>query len=170
LLVSAFVERSSYKCLFANRPILTYGRQGTSKLGVKPEHHAILYTATNNTHKPPSELPGEHMLPNTPIRIEPLTPRHILDSTSRLNYAKTYTVEHNVKVCFIGKVHKNSRTAFIDDYRKIHDVMRDKDSDMDSDNPAPSDYDNSAFKDGDDTARKDVNEKDLRSLNLEYRY
>jgi hypothetical protein len=38
------------------------------------------------------------------IRVKPENSSHKLDATSRLNYAKIFTIEHNVKVWFIGKV------------------------------------------------------------------
>lgn len=38
------------------------------------------------------------------IKVSPDNPRHKLDDASRLNYAKTYTVEYNVKVVSPGAV------------------------------------------------------------------
>jgi hypothetical protein len=38
---------------------------------------------------------------------------------SRLNYAKVYTIEHNVKVCFVGRIHKNSMGEFDATYARI---------------------------------------------------
>jgi len=52
--------------------------------------------------------------------MEPRTHRDQLDPTSRLNYAKIYTVEYNVKVSFIGKIHKNSMKSFSRDYNLTH--------------------------------------------------
>ncbi len=40
-----------------------------------------------------------------PIRISAVNSKHKLDRTSRLNYSKQWTVEHCVKVWFIGEVH-----------------------------------------------------------------
>jgi hypothetical protein len=91
-----------------NRAIYTYGLQGTKKPGGKPEHHAIVYT----TDKAPTELPRESKLPNALIRLTPKSHTDVLEPSSRLNYAKVYTVEHNLKVCFIGRVHENSKSAF----------------------------------------------------------
>src|SRR5271170_917364 len=82
------------------RPILTYGAQATTKPGVKPQDHAIIYTKSG---RKPRETDDEQKLQNNPIRMEPMSPRDQLNPLSRLNYAKIYTVECNVKVCFIGK-------------------------------------------------------------------
>jgi hypothetical protein len=29
-----------------------------------------------------------------------------------VNYSKIYTIEHNLKVCFIGQIHKDSEATF----------------------------------------------------------
>jgi hypothetical protein len=54
------------------------------------------------------------------IKITPDNPRHRLYGASRLNYAKTYTVEHNVKVWFIGKIARDSERQIRTDYNRIH--------------------------------------------------
>jgi hypothetical protein len=82
-------------------PILTYGYQGVLKHGVHPETHAAVYSSA----KGPSFLPGEDILmKKRPVKIDVKDPSEKLDPLSRLNYAKLYTVEHNVKVYFIGSV------------------------------------------------------------------
>lgn len=67
-----------------------------------------------------------------PICVEPTEPRHRLDVTSRLNYAKVYTVEHNVKVCFIGKIHKDSYQVFKATFDRIFngDAMNEDDEEV----------------------------------------
>ena len=54
------------------------------------------------------------------IRIEIKDPAHKLDPLSRLNYAKVYTVEHNVKVLFIGKVAENYEQAVVTAFNDTH--------------------------------------------------
>jgi hypothetical protein len=98
------------------RPILTYGGQGTLKHGVHPEDHALIYTQQKNHKGPPSLLKHEYPLTKKPIRVEPISPSHKLDPASRLNYAKLYTVEHNVKVFFVGWVAKEHEHRIADDY------------------------------------------------------
>ncbi|OBT64661.1 hypothetical protein VE03_05881 [Pseudogymnoascus sp. 23342-1-I1] len=106
-------------------PILTYGKRGTTKPGVKSAHHAIIFNESKSTtpprsiRHPPCEAEGEPTLPNAPICVDMKSPRHQLDVMSRLNYAKVYTVEHNVKVCFIGKIHKKSVDDFKEAYARI---------------------------------------------------
>jgi hypothetical protein len=74
---------------------LTYNGQGVRKRGVHAEHHAIIYSG-----KKPVAFRGEKEkgLQMRSIKVSPDNPRHKLDDASRLNYAKTYTVEYNVKV------------------------------------------------------------------------
>lgn len=93
---------------------MSYGRQGTAKHGVKPNDHAIIYTEDY----PPGELVGERRLHKAPIRVVPFTYRDKLHPASRINYSKMYTVEHNVKVCFIGKIHPDSEHTFERDFRR----------------------------------------------------
>ena len=45
------------------------------------------------------------------------SPREKLDPTSRINYAKVYTIEYNVKVYFIGKIHSSDRHQVMADYK-----------------------------------------------------
>ncbi len=86
---------SRHTRLTYSRPILTYSGQGVNKRGVHADQHAIIYSA-----KRPVALRGEKEkgLTMRPVRVIPDTPRHKLDNASRLNYAKPYTVEYNVKV------------------------------------------------------------------------
>jgi len=94
------------------RPILTYQRQATKKWGVKRDDHAIIYTGDN----PPRELNGEPPLKLRPIRVIGKTPRDKLEEESRINYAKVYTVEHNVKVHFIGSIAPSSQHRLVADF------------------------------------------------------
>jgi hypothetical protein len=55
-----------------------------------------------------------------PIRIEIKDPAHHLDPLSRLNYAKVYTVENNVKVLFIGKVAENYEQKVVRAFNDTH--------------------------------------------------
>lgn len=71
----------------------------------------------------PKEAPGEQLLPNTPICVRRKNLSDKLDHLSRLNYAKVYTVEHNVKVSFIGRVSESSKPSLISDYNKINQLL-----------------------------------------------
>jgi hypothetical protein len=71
--------------------------------------------SNNAKEAPPAEVDGEN-LSKEPIRVIPKTPRDKLDSESRLNYAKIYTVEHNVKVYFVGEIAPESKRRLIIDF------------------------------------------------------
>lgn len=81
------------------------------KSGVKAGDHAIIYTEDN----PPRAIPGERFV-KQPVKVQPKTPRDKLEPISRLNYAKIYTVEHNVKVLFIGRIAPESEKQFFTDF------------------------------------------------------
>lgn len=82
-------------------------------------HHAIIYSG-----KKPIAFRGEKEkgLTMKAINVTPDNSRHKLDDASRLNYAKTYTVEYNVKVWFIGKVSSDSEWQIRSDHNRIHPV------------------------------------------------
>jgi hypothetical protein len=66
--------------------------------------------------QPPNPLQGESEIHKRPVRVEPFNGREKLASESRVNYSKVYTIEHNVKVCFIGKIHEKSEATFFTDF------------------------------------------------------
>ncbi|POS79376.1 hypothetical protein DHEL01_v202224 [Diaporthe helianthi] len=80
-------------------PILTYGKLGCLKNGVKPHHHGIVF----ENGQQPIRLPNEPSLRFEPIRME-MNPGEHISEESRVNYSKLVTVEHNVKVLFVGNV------------------------------------------------------------------
>jgi len=53
------------------------------------------------------------------VRVESEGAREKLALESRVNYSKVYTVEHNVKVCFIGKIHRDSVATFFEDFKFV---------------------------------------------------
>ncbi|KAL2069488.1 hypothetical protein VTL71DRAFT_14167 [Oculimacula yallundae] len=92
---------------------------GATKNGVRAEHHTIIYS-----EKKPVYIKGEKEkgMTKKPIKIR-CSPRHKLDESSRLDYAKTYTVEYNVKVDFIGKVEKESEGYLTAEFKSTHPVI-----------------------------------------------
>lgn len=96
---------------------MTYGGQGTLKKGVHAESHAVIYTS-----KAPVMKPGERITKKS-IKMDPFSPRDKLDPTSRINYAKLYTVEHNVKVHFVGKVVEKHEQRVVTDYNGTHSPL-----------------------------------------------
>ncbi|KAJ9142636.1 hypothetical protein NKR23_g7032 [Pleurostoma richardsiae] len=81
-------------------PILTYDRQGCKKRGVKPRKHGIIYEDGGK----PKQLRDEPTLGFKPIRVRISASNEKISRESRVNYSKIVTVEHNVKVFFIGSV------------------------------------------------------------------
>jgi hypothetical protein len=74
--------------------------------------------------------------------MEPNHPRNKLDKMSRMNYAKVYTVEHNVKVAFIGNVVVKHLNRVIQDHARIVSLDTDFYPEDPSDNmPQPQGYD-----------------------------
>jgi hypothetical protein len=72
-------------------------------------HHSIIHTSRDAPESVPKEAPNSKaqeapML--SPIRVRPNKKIDKLDKMSRLNYAKVYNVEHNVKVYDFGVVHE----------------------------------------------------------------
>lgn len=51
------------------------------------------------------------------IRVVLFNPRDKLDATSRINYAKVYTIEYNVKVHFIGRVDPSHKHRILGDLK-----------------------------------------------------
>lgn len=92
-------------------------------------------------------LEGEAELRLRPIRVIPKTPRDKLEKQSRINYAKIYTVEHNVKVHFIGEVDKQCQHRLIIDFdatwqkkRQINPYPQEYSSSNAADSYAEGDY------------------------------
>ncbi|KAI2471289.1 hypothetical protein F4781DRAFT_387965 [Annulohypoxylon bovei var. microspora] len=84
-------------------PILTYERRGCTKSGVNPKTHGIVYSVLGNTgERGPRLLKGEPELGFPPIKVDGYKDDEPLPKESRVNYAKLITIEHNVKVFFIG--------------------------------------------------------------------
>ncbi|RGP80489.1 hypothetical protein FLONG3_1417 [Fusarium longipes] len=82
-------------------PISTYGKKGCKKSGVKAEQHGIVTESGNRT---PAPLRDEPKLGYPPVRVHIYESNERISKESRVNYSKLTTVEHNVKVLFIGRV------------------------------------------------------------------
>ncbi|KAB5580299.1 hypothetical protein GE09DRAFT_432277 [Coniochaeta sp. 2T2.1] len=81
-------------------PILTYMKQGCAKQGVIAAKHGIIYEAGTKARP----LKGEPKLGFPPVRMNITAAGERLAKESRVNYSKLITVEHNVKVFFIGSI------------------------------------------------------------------
>lgn len=93
-------------------PIFTYGGQGCKKKGVKSEKHGII---TQMGHKA-RLVPGEPKLGMPTVRVKMIAEGESLAWQSRINYSKLITVEHNVRVFFIGRIHDA-------DYESVYDAV-----------------------------------------------
>ncbi|KAG4440141.1 hypothetical protein IFR05_004350 [Cadophora sp. M221] len=102
-------------------PILTYAAQGVMKKGVHANDHAPIYNKGGKAAYGPGEQ--KKGLTRQPIEVH-CDPRHKMDQMSRLNYAKTYTVEYNVKVWFIGRIAKASEEALAANYNDVHPPLK----------------------------------------------
>lgn len=86
-----------------HRPILTYGGKACKKKGIKAEKHGIIYERGHKARL----LDREPKLGFAPVRVEMKEEGEKLSKESRVNYSKLVTVEHNIKVFFIGSVYLN---------------------------------------------------------------
>jgi hypothetical protein len=97
----------------SNRPINTYNGQGVTKPGLSESDrraHAIIYMTDTRPFCLPEE---ERYLTKKPIAVEKASADQKLDSMSRLNFKKVYTIEHNVKVMNVGRVAKDSQPPLL---------------------------------------------------------
>lgn len=85
-------------------PILTYGGKACNKHGVKPAKHGIVY---EHGHKP-HMVSGEPKLGFPPVQATITEDGERLSKESRVNYSKLVTIEHNIRVFFIGSIMPNS--------------------------------------------------------------
>jgi hypothetical protein len=80
--------------------ISTYDKQATTKPGLNPSDHAAVIPqgGTFTQH-----WKGEY-LTKLPLEVKVENPGVSIDAMSRVNFAKPYTVEHNIKIQNIGRV------------------------------------------------------------------
>ncbi|RYO70831.1 hypothetical protein AA0113_g2789 [Alternaria arborescens] len=80
--------------------ISTYSGQATSKPGVIASHHAAVIPQGGTV----TYHPHEEELSNPPIEIKVENDDVDIDPMARINFAKPYTVEHNILVRNVGRV------------------------------------------------------------------
>jgi hypothetical protein len=88
----------------------------TSKNEADADAFAIIYTE----QQPLNKSAGETTITRPAIRVKPSNPQHKLEEDSRINYAKVYTVEYHMKVCFIGVVSKDSEQKLLTTFQGLH--------------------------------------------------
>ena len=104
----------------ANSPINTYSNKGTAKPGVIKANHAIIYNHDSTPRTSDDERPaiGERgML--SPIRVRGCLQSDRCHPMARINFARTYTVEHNVKVYHFGNVLKDDLSVLMEQWQRV---------------------------------------------------
>lgn len=87
------------------RPITTYQGRGCADPGTAKWQHAIVTTKNPPSLPTEDEQPehGEYGMQAT-VFVTPASEGHSLNDMSRINFAKVYAVDHDVKVLRMGKV------------------------------------------------------------------
>jgi hypothetical protein len=80
--------------------ISTYSGQATTKPGLTVRDHAAVVPLGGDFVPHPK---GEHM-EKEPIVVKVENESVTIDPMSRINFAKPYTIEHNVKILNVGRV------------------------------------------------------------------
>jgi hypothetical protein len=83
--------------------ISTYDKQATTKAGLTPSDHAAIVPQGTPSGTFTQHWKGEH-LTKLPLEVKVENPAVTIDAMSRINFAKPYTVEHNIKIQNIGRV------------------------------------------------------------------
>ncbi|KAL8834492.1 MAG: hypothetical protein Q9170_003727 [Blastenia crenularia] len=111
-------EPNRTNSLWKANPILTYRGKGAAKKGVDQNAHAVIYTGS----RAPDKQVNEYGMKKSPLQVVPVRPDEKLDSMSRVNLGKTYTIEWNTKVKEIGYVEQNSLVKMITYWKKLMDT------------------------------------------------
>ncbi|CAN9449030.1 unnamed protein product [Alternaria alternata] len=82
-------------------PIFSYGSRGTTKPGVNPDEHAIIYSDGYSPHL----VVGEAPLKKSPIRVVMTEYQHPLATACRVYFGIHHPIQYNVKVKDVGIVH-----------------------------------------------------------------
>lgn len=104
-------------------PIQTYSGQGAAKPGLQIWEHAIIYTGDREPRPKEGEKPSPDTHGMQPsIRVKPRTRSDRMDEMSRVNFAKIYTVEHNVKVFEFGDVRPEFMKRLLKNFVAVWDI------------------------------------------------
>lgn len=91
----------------------TFGKKGVTKRGVDPRDYAAVYAEGDKAQY----LTGEHLI-KEPFSIKLEAVGQKIDPTSRLDFSRIYTVEHNIKVFKVGRISSTSlnllKTYFVE--------------------------------------------------------
>ncbi|KAK4985030.1 hypothetical protein LTR66_008305 [Elasticomyces elasticus] len=108
--------------LTSDRPISTYGNQGSAKPGLKKHEHAIIWSGGTEPLPGRDERPSRYERPmGRSIKVAHTNPRdYPMLPKSRINFGKMYTIEHNIKVLDFGQVCKECEWSL---KLQWHDVL-----------------------------------------------
>ncbi|KAF1816356.1 hypothetical protein P152DRAFT_120517 [Eremomyces bilateralis CBS 781.70] len=161
------LEGSSFSsCL----PIQTYEGRGVSKPSVNKSHHCIAFTSQKAPEEHPSEAPSAWDTGGMrkPIRIITRSKTESLVIMSRLNYAKVYTVEHNVKSYDFGNVAEGYLHRLSASFKAVSGEMREatlgsrtlepRDSDVEEEDEEEDDEDEDEDEDEEEEDEDDEDE------------
>lgn len=93
----------------------TYNGQGTNKAGIDASSHAIVHMEDQIPTALPSELAKG--MNKEPLAVAAAKPDQKLDPMCRVNFAKIYTVEHNVKAMNVGIISPKSMPKLLGYWR-----------------------------------------------------
>lgn len=102
-------------------PIDSHRQRGVGTQRGAKFHNGIIHTTSQPPDPLDDELPGPGEQPMQPvaIRVHPDNPTIRLNPASRINYAKAYTVEYNIKVSSVGSVHDKSLAPLLNQFRDV---------------------------------------------------
>ena len=109
----------SISILTSLSPIFTYGNRATTKSGVEPSEHAIIYILGTM----PKLVLGEAPLEKKSIAVVPAGSGVWLSPASRINFGIQHPIQHNVKVKDLGTVRDEDMPTLIGYFRMEKDRM-----------------------------------------------
>ncbi|KAH7312918.1 hypothetical protein BKA65DRAFT_467197 [Rhexocercosporidium sp. MPI-PUGE-AT-0058] len=95
------VCEKNHSCLCL--PLYTYGGQGVSKPDVRTQDHVAIQICTNDRPSTPHLTNEDSEKPSLGMIIEDHDEH--LDPKTRINFGQVFTVQHNLKVAKVGRIH-----------------------------------------------------------------
>ncbi|KAK5112694.1 hypothetical protein LTR85_011205 [Meristemomyces frigidus] len=114
--------------------ISTYGNRGAAARGIILSEHGIIHTGKQPPQPLPAETPsrGEKGMCRTAVRVAMNDPGGRLPPLTRINYGKVFTIQHNVKVNYLGNTLSRSTGEMVRQFREVwlgKEMARDSDQD-----------------------------------------
>jgi hypothetical protein len=112
-------------------PIFTYSGRATTRTGVRPEEHGIIYT----WGKTPQLLPGETGIEKASLSVVMARNEPPLHEACRIYYGIHHPIQYNVKVKEIGYVPRDKIPVLIGQWREEDDKDTEQSSEVTADGP-----------------------------------